>query len=176
MRNCSFDVRRMVAILASVIILLLGIPPGSFSGRAFAQETGLSQMQSDAHNASFMAGRIEKRVREVRTLAYVTLGLTAIGFGLGGYLLLWPETGRFRSPPGAVVGPVADVLLRWWRDNTLRRLRRRQRHLAQAIAELQDFADLASRRNQEMAVLLAAVKTRMEQLDEAIQKQPTLIS
>ena len=179
MRHRRFDLRRVAAILAPVIILLLAGTEGAGvrPAPAYAQEADLSQMQNDAHNASYMSGRIEKRVREVRTLVYVTLGLTVIGLGLGGYLLLRPGTVRRDSRSGAALGaalgPAADVILRWWRDNRLGSLRRRQRRLARAVAELQDVAELATRRNQEMSVLLASVKARMEELDEGLEKRPT---
>ena len=174
MRHRRFDLRRVAAILAPVIILLLAGTEGAGvrPAPAYAQEADLSQMQNDAHNASYMSGRIEKRVREVRTLVYVTLGLTVIGLALGGYLLLRPGTVRRDSRSGAALSAVAEVVLRWWRDTTIGRLRRRQRRLASAIAELQEFADLATRRHHEMSALLASVKAQMEEIDKTIEKRP----
>jgi hypothetical protein len=165
----GFGIKLRVAIVI-LLMSLLGIMNGD-ARHAYAQSGGTvaSQIQNDAHNASFMAGRIEARVRQVRTVTYITLVLTLLCLAATVYLVLQ----KFPAAQDKLVRDTRE-LIAGLRDSTgLVLIRRRQRKLLRAVGDLQSFADQIRDSHKEMSGLLETIKKEMAAIEKTLEEPPT---
>ncbi len=155
---------------AAFIVVLLGLAlfQGSAvptSAQAQVTDPSSAEIKDDAHFAAYMAAKIDGHVKQVRTAVYVSLALSLVGLLASAYLLMR------RRVSTALGGTemMRPVLFRWSGGTSgLRRLHRRQKQLARAIADLQNFADQVARNNDEMSSLLAALQQQMKSIDKGL--------
>jgi hypothetical protein len=162
------ELLRRAAVAGAAVSLLAIAVTQLETTRAYAQAAGdgLSQINSGVQSMSYTTGKLDKRVREVRTLVYATLALTLASLVILGYVAM-------RRPPHdrPATGGGLDLLVRWRREDTLSRLRKHQKELGRALSDLQAFVQHATQRNDELSAVVAAVTRQVQWLDRSIEEQ-----
>ena len=155
----------MALLLMSVVATTIG--ETRFAYAQTGDETS-SRIEDYAHNASFMSERIEARVRQVRTIVYVTLALTVISLAITAYVALQHRLATDENrPAGGRIDPYA-----WLRERgAFALVRRRQRKLMRAVSELQSFADQIRDSHSEMSGLLVTITAELKDIEKTVEPQ-----
>lgn len=153
-----------ISICIALFLCVLGVSAYPFDhAQAQTGAATLTQIRQDSQDTAYTVGKVDKKVREVRTLVYITLALTLISVAVTILIYCRRSAGD---------EPATKRLAVWAAAGQIARLRKRQQMLARAVAELQHFADQAEGNHKELSRLLDLINRQMDNVDLQLRATP----